>query len=450
MKLFLALFLALPLLAQLQVAALDGSTERPATTQWDFGAVPAGEPRETRFIVRNASSSAVTVTRLAVEGAAFALFNEPSLPRIIAPASTAPFSIRFTPPAAFPYVGRLRINDLTLDLRGAGTVSLALEVLAGEAGSALTNGQLLDLGETQRRAPLTARFRLVNRTNSLATADAPSISGDSFRLDAWSGARNLTANESVLFSVVFQSDSAGVKEALLHAAGRDIRLRVTAQELPTPRPSLSFTAQTLENARQERLSINLESPASDDVSGTVTLQFTPASGLVDDPSIAFLPAGTRFTSFRVRAGSAKAEFNGADALSFQTGSTAGSIAFTVALGAHRTQQTFTIAPARLAVDSAQALLSDQSVEFRLRGFDNSRTASRLRFIFYLKNGQALAQGPIDLDASAAFNNFFSANPGGVFFLRVHFPVSGTASELDSADVEFTNAQGQTRLERLKW
>jgi hypothetical protein len=250
--------------------------------------------------------------------------------------------------------------------------------------------------------------------------------------------------------VLFQSDSAGIKEALLRAAGRDVRLRVTALELPTPRPSLSFTAQSLENARQERLYINLESAAADDVSGSVTLQFIPAAGLVDDPSVAFLPSGTRSTAFRVRAGSAKADFNGADSLSFQTGSTAGSFVFNVTLGTHRSQQTFTVEPGRITVESAQALRSDQSVEFRLRGFDNSRTAARLRFVFYLKNGQALAQGPVDLDASAAFAGFFSANPGGVFFLRVHFPVSGTASELDSADVEFTNAQGQTRLERLKW
>jgi hypothetical protein len=450
MRVLLAALLAVPAFAQLQVVVLEGTTERPVTTQWSFGQVAAGEALENRFLVKNLSSSAVTVTRLVVEGAGFTLFNEPSLPRIIAPASSAPFSIRFIPPAAAAYAGRLRINEFNVELAGTGTVSLGLEYLSGGSASPVTNGQTLDLGVTPRRTALSSQFRIVNRTNAAATADPPSVSGDSYRVEGWTGARNLAANESASFTVVFQSETAGVKEALLRAAGRDVRLRVTAQELPVPQPSLAFTAQTLENARQERLSIALESPAPDDASGTVTLQFTPAAGLVDDPAIAFLPAGTRSRSFRVRAGSTKADFEGAESLAFQTGSTAGTFVFTVQLGTHQSQQSFTIAPGRLSIESAEGLLSDQSVEFRVRGFDNSRSASRLRFVFYLKNGQPLGQGPIDMDAGGAFANYFATNPGGVFFLRVHFPVSGTASELGSADVEFTNANGLTKADRLKW
>jgi len=452
-RLPIAILAAWPVFAQLQVVQVEGNSETPIVSTFDFGAVAAGESRAVHFLVRNITGTSVTVTKLAAEGTGFTLPEDFSLPRIIAPSFAAPFALRFTPPGTATYLGRLRINDLVNELRGSGAASLTLEYVGGPTPQALTNNQTIDLGTITRHATLTAPFRLVNRTSIMLAADPPSLAGVDWRFDdAWSTSRTVQPGAAVPLTVVFQPNTAGVKQAVLHATSRDVTLRATVQELPVPKPALRLADAVLLSAREEKLTIHLEQPASDDVSGTIAMQFTPDAGLTDDRAIAFLPGLTRSVAFRIKAGSADADFSGAPSLSFQTGTTAGSVAFTVTLGANRVTETYILAQAVVSVDSARGLASDQSAEVIVQGFDNTRTIGKLAFTFYLKNGTQAAPGRIEVDASNPFQALFNSDrsAGGAFSLRVHFPVSGTASELAAVDVEFTNAKGTTPVQHLQW
>jgi hypothetical protein len=132
----------------------------------------------------------------------------------------------------------------------------------------------------------------------------------------------------------------------------------------------------------------------------------------------------------------------AQSLDFQTGSTAGTITFTVTLGTDSTQASFAIAPASVWIDTILLTTGPGAITLDVTGFDNTRSASQVTFTFLDSGGRVVGGGPVSADVSSDFEQYFQ-NPslGGVFKLMAAFPVTGDTSQVNSVEVGFTNAAG---------
>jgi hypothetical protein len=407
----------------------------------EFPMTAAGAASQLRFRVRNAGLASVTVIRLWIEGQRFELFNEFSVPRVIAPGGFADFSIRYSPPVWGSYRATLRLNDRNVELRGAAFAAPSLEVFEGDGWRALTSGAVYLFGTVEPGQTADRRFRVKPPDGANTAPEAPRLAGAAFRL--------LPGAEA--FTVTFAPTSAGTHEAKLDIGPLSYTLRGIAPEAVPPRLSLAAPA-TLDYARQERIRIRLEGPSRVTVSGVLRLEFTPENGLPDDPSVALLPNLTRSVFFQLKEGSPDVSFNGEDSVMVQTGTTAGTLRLRAQLGTQSQELAFRLEPSTVRIETARALLAANSAEVTIKGFDAVRTTTSVAFTFFRKDGQTAPPGRIERDVAGAFGEYFKANlnAGGTFQLKAHFPVSGASTELADVEVEIRNTAGVTRTERLRF
>lgn len=393
--------------------------------------LPSTAPQTTSSValrIRNPTASAVTISRLSVDPGAFQTFDQFFPPHVIPPLGFADFSVRFSPGAEGEYSSTLHINDFTVALRASTAAAPSVDLDTPAGWQPLRFDTVNDLGTVERQATLQRRIRII-------PSALPTMSGEGFRLQP--------GPDSTLFDTFYTSDKSGIATGVLGVAGRSYPLRVTVTDFPAPHAALSLEGGG-GPARQEKLLIRLAEPARAALSGTLTLRFTPETGLPDDPAIAFLPSMVRTLPLHIAEGASQAE------AAFQTGSTAGQIAFTAAIGGQVAEYSFRILPEPVALSAAKASAAAGSAEVVLTGFDTSRSASRVAFTFYLRSGQTASPGRVEADVSAAFQAFYKTSTGGAFLLRAGFPVAGTISELESVEVEMLNSQGVRRTGRLRF
>ncbi|HBY64680.1 MAG TPA: hypothetical protein DEH78_33080, partial [Solibacterales bacterium] len=91
-----AIFLP-PAAAQLRLLVVDGQNEQPPPNILDLGEAYVGDRNELRLRVRNTGSVRGTIERLSVSGRDFSLFNEPTIPHVLAPDAAVDFRLRFAP-----------------------------------------------------------------------------------------------------------------------------------------------------------------------------------------------------------------------------------------------------------------------------------------------------------------------------------------------------------------
>ncbi len=132
---------------------------------------------------------------------------------------------------------------------------------------------------------------------------------------------------------------------------------------------------------------------------------------------------------------------------FQTGTTAGTIGFTLSLGNQTVQNTLTIPPQAMNFDTKTARIQGSGINVMLAGFDNTHAASGLAFTFYDANGKEIPGGVIPVDVTSAFSQFFSTNAaltGGLFELTASFPVTGVVTEIGAVAITATNPAGTSQ------
>src|SRR4029077_16028598 len=130
----------------------------------------------------------------------------------------------------------------------------------------------------------------------------------------------------------------GARQGTLTIGDHSYPLLGVGADLPLPRPSVAIDLQTAASAQQGTLVIRYDAPSQAAGTGTATLDFRGPA----DPAIAFA-AGGRSTTFSIAPGDTQA------VLPFQTGTTAGTLTFSVQLGQATGQQSVTIAAAQAAV-----------------------------------------------------------------------------------------------------
>jgi hypothetical protein len=195
------------------------------------------------------------------------------------------------------------------------------------------------------------------------------------------------------------------------------------------------------------VSIQLASAAQIAGSGTLSMVFQPSvAGVKDDPAIQFLTGPPRVATVTVAAGGSVGMFGSESSLSFQTGSTAGTIVFTLQWGNTTQTASLTIAPAQVYLDTTTGELEAGSVIVGLVGYDNTYSASQLQFTFYDTTGKQLPPGLISVDVTQIFQSYFATtSAGGSFQLRAQFLVSGDSTVLGSVNVSITNSAGVTSV-----
>jgi hypothetical protein len=444
-------FLALaPLgaLAQVQVYVLNGSTLTAVGSSYSVGSAALGDTIETQFRVKNPGTQAAPLSvSLAGEG-----FTIQCLPAPYVPAGEeSAFCVDFTPTLLGSYSAILQVNNIDITLTG--TVAASATLMLSGTTTPLMTGAPVNFGSVATNQSKTQGFILSNSNGSPLTVNSVTVSGAGF--SGPSGASfplQMGPGQSATFQVTFAPVNGAAYSGTLAVDGRVFVLQGQGFDPPLPGAFLVLASTVGASAEQNSLSIPLSSASQISGSGTLTMSFQSSiPSVTDDPTIGFLSGASRQASVTIVPGAAVAMIDNQQNIAFQTGTTAGTITFTLTLENGSTEQTsLMIPPSSVILDSESAVRELGSIQVSFSGFDNTYSASQLTFTFYDLNGNALPQGTINVNASSDFQSYFSSGQaGGSFSLLATFPVSGNTNEIGYVTVQITNSQGATTAQQIQ-
>ncbi len=213
-----------------------------------------------------------------------------------------------------------------------------------------------------------------------------------------------------------------------------------------PKPQLVVDPPALRGGQQAKIAIRLASASKVSGTGQLSIEFKPSvAGKAEDSAVLFPATGARAISFTIAEGEDVGRFNGRLDTEFQTGTTAGMVTFTAKLGSHTEQFAVEVPRAPVVVDSTRSTRVGGGIQVQVTGFDTSRSTSLLVFTFFDLAGRTVAPGPIQVDVSRAFEQYYATTDyGSVFTLRALFPVTGDSSQVGAVDVGLSNSLGDTR------
>lgn len=452
--LIFATLLPLSALAQLQVFQFDGTNDTPVGSLVNVGAAAPGDTLKTRFHVRNIGSGSSALTTLSLAGQGFSFASAPSLPYTLAPytgpASEVEFDIDFTPSIAGSLSAFLAVNNLNIVLQG--TAAGGATVSLSGSQTALTAGAVVNFGSVAVGASQSQGFVLSNPSSSSLTVQSVVVSGAAFQLVP--GLKlpvQIAPGQTATFQVTFTPSSPSADQGTLAIDGRSFNL--TGQGLAPALPSVSLVlASTVgASAQQNSISISLDSASQTTGTGTLAMAFeSSVPGVTDDPAIQFLSGPQRTATVNIAIGATLATIGGQSSMPFQTGTTAGTLTFTLSLGNGTHQQISLVIPgSTVVIDSVTAVRQLGALNVAFSGFDNTYSASQLAFTFYDLTGKALPQGAINVNAATAFQQYFSSTQaGGAFQLLATFPVTGDTSQIGYVTAQFTNSAGSTTAQQI--
>jgi hypothetical protein len=451
--LLFASLLPLSAVAQLQVFEFDGTNDTPAGALVNVGTAAPGDTLETRFHVRNIGAGPATLTTLALSGQGFTIVSAPSLPYILAPyvglASEAEFDVDFSPVTTGSYSAFMAVNSISIALQGTSVPSAALTLSGSQVP--LAAGATIGFGSVAIGGTQTQGFVLSNSASAGITVSSVVVSGTGF-----SGPIGLTtpiqigSGQSAPFQITFTPQAGTLYQGTLTVDGRAFALTGQGLDPPLPSASIVFASSVGASAQQNSITIPLAAASKVSGTGTLTMAFQPTvAGVTDDVAIQFLSGPFRTATVNIAIGATTATIGGQSSMSFQTGTTAGTITFTLTLPNATQQSSLTIPPSPINLDSFTAVALFGSINVAFSGFDNTYTASQLAFTFYDITGKALPQGAIDVDATAAFQQYFSTTQaGGSFQVLAMFPVSGNEAEIGFVTAQVANSLGTTSAQQI--
>jgi len=447
--------LSLPVLAQIQVLQFDGASETPVGSVVDMGSAAPGDTVEVRFRVRDIGSAATTLQTLSIAGAGFKISITPSLPYTLAPysgpASEAEFRVAFNPTAAGSYSAFLLVNTINVIVRGTATASAAL-TLAG-SNTPLAAGAVIDFGSVLRGSSRLQNLTLTNSSTSAITVPTLTVSGTGFRGPIGAVAPiQLAAGQSASFQIAFEPLAGQPAKGTLAVDKRSFSLAGQGLDPPIPSASIVFGSQTSASSQQNTVSIPLASASQISGTGTLTLEFrSGVTGVTDDSAIQFMSGPKRAATVTIAIGDTAAKFGTQSNISFQTGTTAGTIVFTLTLPSGLQQTSLVVSPAAVNIETATCVRQVNQLDVSLIGFDNTYSASQLAFTFFDKSGATMQPGVIRVDVTSDFRLYFnSTKTGGAFALLATFPVSGNTALVVGADVQVTNSAGVVKTQRISF
>ena len=451
--LFLTL-LPLSLLAQLQVLEFDGTNDTPVGSLVNVGTATPGDTITIRFHVRNTGAGPASFGTLSLAGQGFSIASAPSLPYILSPyvdpASEVEFDVDFSPTSVGSFSAFVVVNALSIALQGTSIVEATLSLAGSQAP--LTAGAVVKFGSVDVGASQSQSLVLSNAGSASVTVSSVTVAGSGFQgpIGLITPAE-IGPGQSASFQVSFTPQSGVAYRGTLTVDGRAFILNGQGLNPPLPSATLVFASNLGASAQQNTISIPLATASQVIGNGTLTMAFqSSVAGITDDPAIQFLSGPLRQASVNVAIGATAATIGGKSGMAFQTGTTAGTITFTLTLGSGAPQQVvLVIPPSAVILDTFTAVRELTQLNVAFAGFDNTYSASQLAFTFYDLTGKALPQGTIDVDASSTFQQYFSASQaGGMFQMLAIFPVSGNSAEVGFVSAQVANALGTTPAPKI--
>lgn len=467
--------------AQVTLSTVQGGVVTRAGQVYNFGSVALGSVADVDFRLTNTGPNAVYLTYLNVNGATPSPYfsvvcalspdlcaGTPSTPQtgtlLINPTGTLDFTVQFEP---------LQVGspNAPMNITAGNSISV---ILTGEGVPGLTvlwNNQPLGAGETvtfgnvQVGSSQTIALMLTNQTSApLSVPAIPALTTGPFTLAGSAlTATTVAAGASAELDVIFTPTATGSAQATLTIGLLTYPLQGSGVSPPPPvfpAPAIQLTVPATASAQQGSLTITLASASVAAGGGTVALTFQSAvSGVTDDPTVTFAD-GTRSAAFTVAVGAAAGQFSGNPSVSFGTGTTAGTLTFTVTLGTNTAQTTLVVPAAVVAIDTAVAArdvacapsivyCTTTNVELQVNGWDNTRSVSQVVFTFFDSSGDTLAPGAITVAAATAFERYFAGSDlAGVFGLHAFFPVTGDSDQVVAALVQLTNSAGTVESTKI--
>jgi hypothetical protein len=451
--------------AQIALTTLVGTTQTPVTSYYNYPSIAPNATLDVTFVATNTSTTNVFITKLALSGIGFAIVNTSTMPPggfLLTPGQAFDFFVRFTGGPVGNYQANLQVNSTIIGLEGsvvqAGTLTVAAPCTGPDASGNISFGRL---PQTQQ---VTCNFTVTNPYTQALTVSPITLTGAAFNTTQ-SISANIPAGQSISFPVIFTATTASVYSGSLIVGVQTYFLTGTGYLSPLPAPTLSFGATSLLSATQYNLSGTLPSPAQAAVTGTITMSFTSAvSGVTDDTAIMFVAASTRSAGFRIAQGSTVLIFDANQSVVmgftsqqeaiFSTGTTAGTITFTVDVGAigisGNATTTATIAPAPIAVTQANAANLTADLTVGITGYDNTYSMGAMTFTFFDTSGKQLGS-PIQANFSPQFQSFYQnqdragVSPGSAFAMLATFPLTGNGALVGSVSIQLTNTAGITTV-----
>jgi hypothetical protein len=386
---------------------------------------------------------------------AFAL-DVSSMPALIAAGQSANFLVTFAPSQTGLASGALQVGSNTYPIQGAGIIVADIDSLQisytdstgvrtlPQSATPISFGQVVP----GSGASATLTFSVANPITSYNVVTIPgiAISGSAFSLSGVPAAPiSVSPGNAISFKAAFTPTSAGTYTGGLAIGSRQFILGGVSVASPLPGFSLTLGA-PLSSQQQATVTIQFSAPAAVSAVGTILLEFFPSvAHVTDDPAIVFLATGARQLPVTVVSGAQTANYKGASAIPFQTGTTAGTLKFTVTFANTAPySQSFTITPASIQLTSAQALRQSPNLLVTVHGYDNTYSAGQLSFTFYDTSGKVIGS-PIQFNAASSFQQLFFTNntAGGVFSLQASFPVTGgDITQIGSVAVGIAGSLGQ--------
>jgi hypothetical protein len=442
------LLIVMPLAAQAQLAlyAVNGGTQTSVGSTYQFGQVALFATSNVQFRLYNTGSTPASINVATLAGEGFTFEYPLVLPFVIPPNSTASQAmniwVSFTPTSTASFSANMQIGSLSVILFGSGVTAPTLTSVAGCSGSGPFNW-----GSVPAGSPATCTFALQNLNPQAVTVASVVVNGLGFSGPAGVTAPlTLQATQSASFSVTFTPPQAIVYSGTLTIGAQSYALTGTGQPPPLPTPSLQFDSGPFMSAQQRVLTMTIPGGSPIAAVGYVTLAFTPSTAVVkDDSAIVFLINGKRTIPFSVSAGATTVLLNGQNSATFQTGTTEGTITFTVTTAAAMTGDPTTkiaIGGAKVTIDSTSA--SKERLGFldvTIVGADNTYTTGPMSFSFVDTSGNPIGS-VVSADFTSSFKTYYGgAAAGSAFMALVSFPVNGSSANIGSVTVTLTNAAG---------
>jgi hypothetical protein len=442
--------------AQLSLFVVNGTAETPVRATYQAGNLAAGTAVQIHFQAQNPGTAPVTVSSLSVSGVGFSIVQTSSVPYVVLPGGAMDIYVQFTGGSPAAYSANFQVNTISVILVVTVVATPNLRVQSPCAGPDPKTGAIA-FGTIQSGQAEACVFSLQNSGAQSITVSTLTISGAGFQFTQIIQTPILIpAGSSTAFIVSFAPSSAAAYSGTLTVGSQVSQtypLSGGAFNPPLPTPQIQFDSGAYGSDQQRTVTMSLPSPSPIAATGVLLLSFKPGTTVVtDDPAIVFVANGSRSLPFSINAGDTQFQIQGQTGAVFQTGTTSGTITFTISMNAAVTgtpTATMSIPTSVIAIDKAAAIAGAGALSVQISAYDNTYSAGPMSFTFYDLKGNVIQPGAVSADFSSQFHTYFtSAQAGSVFQMLVNFPVTGDSSQVKAVDVTLTNSAGSVTMNQL--
>ncbi len=450
--------------AQVVLYSLNGIAPSPLGSVYGYGQVAAGDSTIVRFRALNTGTAPVTITCLSVTnttGVGFSIVNSSSTPFVVAAGQPMDFFVGFSATAITSYAATLQVGTGTATDACGGTIETAillatvvpapiLSVAAPCTGPDVNKN--ISFGRITQGAQETCTFSILNPFPQDLTVSPLTVTGAAFTT-ASANAVTIAAGQSASFMIQFSPATGSAFTGTLTVGTRIYALAGTGFSPPLSSLVWNFDSTRIGSGEQHTLSLQLSSPATVAAAGTMTLTFSPSvANVTDDAAVQFVATSERAASFAVNIGATAITLNALPNIVFSTGTTAGTITFTLNSGIYglsgNPSTSITTPPVPVVLASSAATSRANELDVVISGFDNTYSIGSMSFAFVDRSGAAITTIPADF--SANFQAFFKGQTGSSFLMRASFPVTGDVTQVGGVTVVLNNSAGVVTTPGLKF